>query len=117
VVLEVTGGAGVDHVVETGGAGTIDESIKAAAMGGSISLVGLLTGAGGRLDMLPILTKTLRIQGVIVGSVEMFERMIGMIEHLSIRPVIDEVFEMQDVAAALEYLKSGRHLGNVIIKV
>jgi NADPH:quinone reductase-like Zn-dependent oxidoreductase len=117
VVLEVTGGAGVDHVVETGGAGTIDESIKATAMGGSISLVGLLTGAGGRLDMLPILTKTLRIQGVIVGSVEMFERMIGMIEHLRIRPVIDQAFQMQDVAAALEYLKSGHHLGKVIIKV
>jgi NADPH:quinone reductase-like Zn-dependent oxidoreductase len=117
VVLEVTGGAGVDHVVETGGAGTIDESIKAAAMGGSISLVGLLTGAGGRLDMLPILAKTLCIQGVVVGSVEMFERMIGMVEHLGIRPVIDEAFEMQDIAAALEYLKSGRHLGKVIIKV
>jgi NADPH:quinone reductase-like Zn-dependent oxidoreductase len=116
-VLEATGGVGVDHVVETGGATTIDESIKATACGGSISLVGLLTGAGGRLDMLPILTKTLRIQGVIVGSVEMFERMIGMIEHLSIRPVIDEAFQMQDVAAALEYLKSGRHLGKVIIKV
>jgi NADPH:quinone reductase-like Zn-dependent oxidoreductase len=117
VVLEVTGGAGVDHVVETGGAGTIDESVKAAAVGGSISLVGLLTGAGGRLDMLPILTKTLRIQGVIVGSVEMFERMIGMIEHLRIRPVIDDAFEMHNVAAALEYLKSGRHLGKIIIKV
>jgi NADPH:quinone reductase-like Zn-dependent oxidoreductase len=117
VVLEVTGGAGVDHVVETGGAGTIDESIKAAAMGGSISLVGLLTGAGGRLDMLPILTKTLCIQGVIVGSVEMFERMIGMIEHLRIRPIIDEAFQMDDIAEALAYLKSGRHLGKVIIKV
>jgi NADPH:quinone reductase-like Zn-dependent oxidoreductase len=116
-VLEVTGGAGVDHVVETGGAGTIDESIKAAAMGGSISLVGLLTGAGGRLDMLPILAKALRIQGVVVGSVEMFERMLGMIDHLGIRPVIDEAFEMRDIAAALEYLKSGRHLGKVIIKI
>jgi NADPH:quinone reductase-like Zn-dependent oxidoreductase len=116
-ILEVTGGAGVDHVVETGGAGTIDESIKATAIGGSISLVGLLTGAGGRLDMLPILAKTLRIQGVVAGSVEMFERMIGMIEHLGIQPVIDEAFEMQDIAAALAYLKSGRHLGKVIIKV
>jgi NADPH:quinone reductase-like Zn-dependent oxidoreductase len=117
VVLEVTGGAGVDHVVETGGASTIDESIKAAAIGGSISLVGLLTGAGGRLDMLPILAKTLRIEGVMVGSVEMFERMIGMIEHLGIRPTIDSAFEMQDVAAALEYLQCGHHLGKVIIKV
>jgi NADPH:quinone reductase-like Zn-dependent oxidoreductase len=116
-ILELTGGVGVNHVVEIGGADTIDESIKATATGGSISLVGLLTGAGGRLDMLPILAKTLRIQGVVVGSVEMFERMIGMIEHLGIRPVIDEAFEMQDIAPALEYLKSGRHLGKVIIKV
>ena len=116
-VLEVTGGVGVDHVVETCGAGTIDESIKAAAIGGSISLVGLLTGAGGRLDMLPILAKTLRIQGVVVGSVEMFERMVGMIEHLGIKPVIDKVFAMRDIAAALEYLKSGRHLGKVVIEV
>jgi D-arabinose 1-dehydrogenase-like Zn-dependent alcohol dehydrogenase len=67
--------------------------------------------------MLPILTKTLCIQGVIVGSVEMFERMIGMIEHLRIRPIIDEAFQMQDIAEALAYLKSGRHLGKVIIKV
>ena len=116
-VLEVTGGAGVAHVVETGGAGTIDESVKAAAVGGTISLVGLLTGAGGRLDMLPILAKTLRIHGVVAGSVEMFERMIGMIDHLGIRPVIDEAFELRDIAAAFEYLKSGRHLGKVIIRV
>jgi NADPH:quinone reductase-like Zn-dependent oxidoreductase len=116
-VLEITGGVGVDHVVETGGAGTIEESIKATAIGGSISLVGLLSGAGGRLDMLPILARTLRIQGVVVGSVEMFERMIGMIEHLGIRPVIDEAFEMPDIAGALGYLRSGRHFGKVIIKL
>jgi D-arabinose 1-dehydrogenase-like Zn-dependent alcohol dehydrogenase len=67
--------------------------------------------------MLPILAKTLRIQGVVVGSVEMFERMIAMIEHLGISPVIDQVFEMQDIAAALTYLQSGRHLGKVIIKL
>ena len=76
-----------------------------------------MTGAGGRLDMLPILAKTLRIQGVRVGSVEMLERMIGMIEHLGIRPVIDRAFDMHDIAAALEYLKSSRHLGKVVIKV
>jgi NADPH:quinone reductase-like Zn-dependent oxidoreductase len=116
VVLEITGGIGVDHVVETGGAGTIDESIKATAIGGSIVLVGLLTGAGGRFDMVPILAKTLRIQGVLVGPVEMFERMVCMIEHLGVRPAIDEAFEMHDIAAAFEYLKSGRHFGKIIIK-
>ncbi|HEV8017247.1 MAG TPA: NAD(P)-dependent alcohol dehydrogenase [Steroidobacteraceae bacterium] len=116
-VLEFTGGAGVDHIVETCGAGTIDESIKAAATGGSISLIGLLTGAGGRFDMLPLLAKTLRVQGVVAGSVEMFERMVGMIEHLGIGPVIDRVFEMREIGGALEYLKSGRHIGKVVVKV
>src|SRR5579863_9877145 len=66
-ILELTGGAGVDHVVETCGAGTIDESIKAAAIGGNICLVGLLTGAGGRVDMLPLLAKTLHVHGVVFG--------------------------------------------------
>jgi NADPH:quinone reductase-like Zn-dependent oxidoreductase len=116
-ILELTGGTGVDHVVETCGAGTIDESIKAAAIGGNICLVGLLTGAGGRVDMLPMLAKTLHVHGVVRGSVEMLERMNGMIEHLGIHPVIDQEFEMRDLAAALEYLSAARHIGKVIVRV
>lgn len=114
-VLELTGGAGVDHVVDTCGAGTIDESIKSAAVGGHICLVGLLSGAGGRVDMLPLLAKTLHVHGVVLGSVEMLERMICMIEHLGIRPVIDQEFEMRDLPAALEYMSAGRHVGKVIV--
>lgn len=116
-ILELTGGAGVDHIVETCGAETIDESIKAAAIGSNICLVGLLTGAGGRVDMLPMLAKTLHIHGVVRGSVEMLERMNGMIEHLGIHPVIDHEFGMRDLAAALEYLSAARHIGKVIVRV
>lgn len=116
-ILELTGGAGVDHVVETCGAGTIDESIKSAAVGGNICLVGLLSGAGGRIDMLPLLAKTLHVHGVVLGSVDMLERMIGMIEHLGIQPVIDQGFEMRELPAALEYLSAGQHVGKVIVRV
>jgi NADPH:quinone reductase-like Zn-dependent oxidoreductase len=116
-VLESTGGAGVDHIIETGGAGTLDQSIKATAVGGTISLIGALTGATGFFDTRPILTKNLRIQGLALGSVEMYERMNGTIESLGISPVIDATFEMQDIAAALAYLESGRHVGKVVIKV
>jgi NADPH:quinone reductase-like Zn-dependent oxidoreductase len=115
--LEVTGGIGVDHVIETGGAATLDQSIKATASGGCISVIGMLTGAAGRFDTLPILTKTLRLQGIVVGSVEMFERMNGMIDALGIKPVIDATFDMEDIAAALKYLESGHHFGKVVIKV
>src|SRR5258707_10957292 len=77
-ILELTGGDGVGHVVATYGAGTIDESIKAAAVGGNICLVGLLSGAGGRVDMRPLLAKTLHVHGVVSGSVEMLERIVCM---------------------------------------
>jgi NADPH:quinone reductase-like Zn-dependent oxidoreductase len=116
-VLELTGGCGVDHVIETGGADTLDQSIKATAVGGTISLIGMLTGATARFDALPILAKTLHIQGIVIGSVEMFERMNGTIESLGIRPLIDRTFEMQDVAKALEYLQTGCHVGKVVIRI
>jgi NADPH:quinone reductase-like Zn-dependent oxidoreductase len=116
-VLEATNGTGVDHVIETGGAGTLDQSIKATAVGGCISAIGVLSGASGTFDTLPILKKTLRLQGIVAGSVEMFERMVGTIENLDITPVIDRTFDMQDIVAALKYLESGRHVGKVVVRV
>jgi NADPH:quinone reductase-like Zn-dependent oxidoreductase len=73
--------------------------------------------ATGSVDMLPILGKALRLQGIVLGSVEMFERMNGAIDSLGIKPVIDTTFRMQDIAisAALEYLESGQHVGKVVI--
>jgi NADPH:quinone reductase-like Zn-dependent oxidoreductase len=116
-VLELTGGAGVDHVIEIGGAGTFDKSIRSTCVGGSISIIGALSGASGTLDTVPILKKTLQLQGVIAGSVEMFERMNEMIDALHIRPVIDRTFQMQDIAGALRYLESARHVGKVVVTV
>jgi len=116
-VLELTGGSGVDHIIETGGAGTLDQSIKSAAVGGSISVIGMLSGAYGTFDTLPILRKTLSLQGIVSGSVEMFERMIGTLETLQIRPVIDRTFEMQNIVSALKYLESSRHVGKVVVRV
>jgi NADPH:quinone reductase-like Zn-dependent oxidoreductase len=116
-VLEVTGGTGVDHLVETGGAGTLDQSIKATAVGGAISVIGMLTGAYGTFDTMPILRKTLRLQGIITGSVDMLERMNGTIETLGIHPVIDRTFEMHDIVPALEYLASGQHVGKIVVRM
>jgi NADPH:quinone reductase-like Zn-dependent oxidoreductase len=116
-VLELTGGAGADHIIETGGARTLEQSIKSAAVGGKISLVGMLTGATGTFGTAPILRKTLCLQGIVLGSIEMFERMNGTVDSLEIKPVIDRMFEMRDIAAALEYLESGRHIGKVVIKL
>src|SRR5207244_3828016 len=65
-----TGGAGVDHVVEVGGVGTLVRSLRSAKLGGRVSLIGVLTGAAGEVDTRPILMKNLRVQGIYVGSRE-----------------------------------------------
>jgi len=116
-VVEVTGGAGVDHVIEAGGARTFGQSIHAAAVGGHISVIGTLSGAAGHCDTRLILAKGLRLQGVVCGSVEMFERMNGMIDALGIQPVIDRAFPLRDVLAACRYLEAARHVGKLVISM
>jgi len=91
-VLELTGGVGVDFVVEVGGAGTLTQSMKAVKPGGQISLIGVLTGGAGQVNPLPILMKNIRVQGIFVGSREMFEAMNRAITLLNIQPIVDRVF-------------------------
>jgi NADPH:quinone reductase-like Zn-dependent oxidoreductase len=109
-------GSGVDHVVEVGGAGTMPESMRAVRMGGRISLIGVLSGAG-QFNPTPVLMKNLRVQGIFVGSREMFEAMNRAIALHQLRPVIDRVFPMSDIRAALRHLESGAHFGKVVIRV
>jgi NADPH:quinone reductase-like Zn-dependent oxidoreductase len=111
-----TGGTGVDIVVEVGGAGTLERSIKAARFGGHIALIGVLAGTG-TFNPLPLLMKAARVQGIFVGSRSMFEDMNRLIVGEGIRPVIDRVFPFKESPSAFKYLESGSHLGKVVIKV
>ncbi len=115
-VRELTGGAGVDHVVELGGAGTLGKSLRAVRMNGRISLIGVLTG-GGQVNPMPILMKNARVQGIYVGSREMFEAMNRAIALHQLRPVVDRVFGFTEIAAALRHLESGAHFGKVCLRV
>jgi NADPH:quinone reductase-like Zn-dependent oxidoreductase len=115
-VLEVTGGAGVDHVVEIGGAGTLAKSINAVKSGGVVSLIGILSGAG-QIDPMPLLFKNARIQGILVGSREMFEAMNRAMAGNHLHPVIDRVFPFDHAADAYRHLESGAHFGKVCIAV
>src|SRR5262249_25546906 len=82
----LTGGVGVDHVLEVGGAGTLPQSLRAVRMGGRISLVGVLAGGSGQVSPLPILMKNVRVQGIYVGSREMFEAMNRALALHKLRP-------------------------------
>ena len=115
-VRELTGGAGVDHVVEVGGAGTLGKSLRAVRMNGRISLIGVLAG-GGQVNPMPILMKNVRVQGIYVGSREMFEAMNKAIALHQVRPVVDKVFAFTEIGAALRHLESAAHFGKVCLHV
>lgn len=116
-VQELTGGVGVDLVVEVGGAGTLPQSLKSVRTGGRISLIGVLTGAAGEVNPLPVVMKNICVQGILVGSREMFESMNRAISLHRLRPVIDRVFPFSKARDALRYMENGVHFGKICISL
>ena len=116
-VQEMAGGTGVDLVVEVGGAGTLSQSIRAVRVGGRISLIGVLTGGEGEINPLPLVMKNIRLQGILVGSRDMFEEMNRAVSLRRLRPVIDRVFHFDEVRDALRHMESGRHFGKICVSV
>ncbi len=113
-VLEITGGEGVGHVVEV--AGTVDKSLAAVRVGGSVSLIGALTGSR-QADLGSMVAKQARLQGIYVGSREMFEAMNRAIALHRMRPVIDKVFPFEEARQAFKHMESGAHFGKIVISV
>jgi NADPH:quinone reductase-like Zn-dependent oxidoreductase len=113
---ELTGGRGVDHVVEVGGAGTLGQSLRAVRMGGQISMIGVLSG-GGQANPMPILMKNVRVQGIFVGSREMFEAMNRAIAAHGLRPVVDRVFPFAEAAEAFRHMERAGHFGKICIRM
>jgi NADPH:quinone reductase-like Zn-dependent oxidoreductase len=116
-VLRLTGGRGVDLVVEVGGHGTLNRSVAAARPGGTIALVGGVDGFAAELEIMPVLGGAKHLTGIVVGSRAMFEDLNRFVEAARIRPTIDRVFEFGHAPEALAYLKSGGHFGKVVVKV
>jgi NADPH:quinone reductase-like Zn-dependent oxidoreductase len=110
-------GTGVDHVVEVGGSGTLMKSLRAVRMGGTVSVIGALSGGGSEVSPVPILMKTVKLQGIYVGSREMFEAMNRAIVAHRMKPVVDRVFAFEEAREAMHYMESGAHFGKVVIKI
>lgn len=104
---------GVDHVIEVGGAGTLDRSVKAVKPGGHISMIGRLTD--GAFDPTKLLMKGIRLQGIFVGSREMFERMNAAIDANKVSPIIDKGFKVEEITDALKTMESGSHFGKIVL--
>lgn len=115
-VRELTGGAGVDHIVEVGGAGTLPKSFRAVRPGGTISLIGVLSGFGD-VNPMPLLMRNIRLQGIFVGPRRILDDVCKAVAQHRMRPVIDRVFEFEDAPGALAHLESGTHIGKIVIHV
>ena len=106
---------GVDHVIEVGGAGTLQKSLNAVRMGGHIAVIGVLSGKGD-FNPVSILMKAVKMQGIFVGSRAMFEQMNDFLREHYIKPVVCRIFEFEEAREALKYMESGSHFGKIVIK-
>ncbi len=116
-VRRLADGRGVDLVVEVGGAGTLAQSLAAVRTGGRISLIGVLAGGSSDINIVPILMRQIRVQGILVGHRESFETMNRAIETHQLRPAVSHVFPLDDTRAALEHLAAGKHFGKIAIRI
>ena len=116
LVRAATGGAGVHHVLEVGGAGTLKQSLDSLAPGGHIAIIGGLAGFGGEISAVALIGRSASVSGIFVGSRRQFEDMNAFITRHAIKPVIDRQFEFRDAEAAFAYMDSGSHFGKIVIQ-
>jgi len=118
-VLKITNGEGVHHVIEVGGAGTLDKSLSCIRIAGWVHVIGFLAGGDADLSNVPVKTlfQAANVRGILIGSRKQFEDMNRLISGQQIRPVVDKVFTFEQAKEAYEYLASQKHVGKVVIKV
>lgn len=116
-VLEWTEGRGVDLVVETGGPGTLPESMRATRIGGDIVLVGVLTGVQGQISTAALMGKQQTLHGITVGSRDQQVEMIRTLNATSLRPVIDSSFPLNDIQAAFQFQQDREHFGKICLSL
>jgi NADPH:quinone reductase-like Zn-dependent oxidoreductase len=115
-VREASGGRGADFIMEVGGGGTIQESMKAVRIGGHIAIIGIVAGAGEPFNPAALIGNSAKLQGLSVGSRDMFEAMCRAIELHRIAPVVDKVFPWAEAKAAFEAMRGGEHFGKIVLQ-
>ena len=116
-VLEATGGEGADLVVENVGAATLSQSLRATRAGGTVALLGALSGLSAPVDLAPAIMRRIRIAGVMTDCRRALRDLVSFLETSGIRPQIDRTYPLADLPAALEFLAGGRHFGKIAISI
>jgi NADPH:quinone reductase-like Zn-dependent oxidoreductase len=114
----ITGDSGgYDNIIELGGAQTLPLSLRAVRPGGTLSMIGVLSGLNIEASLGPIVARQVRLQGVTVGHRDGFEAMLRAMAHHQLHPVLGEVFLFGDLKLAMEHLRSGGHFGKTLVKI
>jgi NADPH:quinone reductase-like Zn-dependent oxidoreductase len=114
-VRKLTGGVGADLVVEVGGAGTLQQSLRAVRPGGSIAVIGILTGRTQEIDVTSLFAANLTVKGISVGSRAMFAAMNQAIELHQIRPLISARYRFDQAGEAYAALARAEHMGKIVL--
>lgn len=115
-VREASGGVGADLIIEVGGGGTIEQSLQAVRIGGHIAIVGVVAGLGNGMNPAVLIGNSAKLQGLSVGSRDMFEAMCRAIELRRIHPIVDKVFPWTEVEAAFKSMQGGEHFGKIVLE-
>lgn len=113
----LTGGRGVDHIIEVGGPATLEQSMIAIRVAGHISVIGILSGVSGAMNFVPALIKQVRLQGVLVGSRSQQQDMIRAINANGMRPIIDRHFPLSEIVEAFKYQETNQHFGKICLDI
>jgi NADPH:quinone reductase-like Zn-dependent oxidoreductase len=114
-VLRLTNGVGAHVVLEVGGQGTVNRSVASTAMGGSVAIIGGVSGFGGEVNPASLLMGAKRLVGIFVGSRSMLEQVLRFAATSGLQPVVDRVFTFDQVREAYRHMESGAHFGKVVI--
>jgi NADPH:quinone reductase-like Zn-dependent oxidoreductase len=112
----LTDGRGADLVLDIGGAATLNDSLRATRMGGTVALVGLIGGPKIEIDVTQVFSQLIHMRGIGVGSRADLLALLRAMETRGIRPVIDREFAFNEVGAAFRHFKAGAHFGKVVIR-
>jgi NADPH:quinone reductase-like Zn-dependent oxidoreductase len=116
-VLELTGGRGVQQVLEVGGKDTLPHALASLGMGGNVSLIGGLGGFGGDIPAFALMGRNATASGIYVGSRTDFEAMNAFIAKHQLKPVVDRMFDFKDARAAYDLMRSGNFFGKIVIRI
>lgn len=116
-VMRITEGRGADVILEVGGPGTLERSLRCVRVGGRIAYIGVLTGMAAQANPVMLIPKVASIHGIFVGSRAMFAAMLDAIRCHGIKPVIDREYAFDEVPAAIECMRSATHFGKLVARV